>query len=231
MSPTQSAHSTSNQTATDALRIAIFGASGQVGQRLVAESTRRGHRVTAIARRIPDEGTHPQGVETLSRDVLSADDLPQIAADHDIVIAALRPPNGKEPIMVDQTAAVVGAALASGTRFIIVGGAAPLRFPDAPEHSVLTKPGYLPASVVPIATASQQQHDWLKPRLGGLGTLLCPPPMLVAGDRTENYRIGEGTLVVDEAGESSISIEDFAVALLDEAEHPTHSGRVFTVAY
>ncbi|MCA9275605.1 MAG: NAD(P)H-binding protein [Phycisphaerales bacterium] len=227
MTPTQSTH----HTATDTLRIAIFGASGQVGQRLVAESTRRGHRVTAIARRIPDEGTHPEGVKTLSRDVLSAEDLPQIAADHDIVIAALRPPNGKEPVMVDQTAAVVEAALASGTRFIIVGGAAPLRFPDAPEHSVFTKPGFLPESVVPIATASQHQHDWLKSRLGALGTLLCPPPMLVAGERTERYRIGEGTLVVDDAGDSGISIEDFAVALLDEAEHPTHTGRVFTVAY
>jgi len=222
---------TRTQTSTDTLRIAIFGASGQVGRRLVEESTRRGHRVTAIARRSPDAGTLPEGVETRSRDVLSADDLPQIAADHDLVIAALRPPSGKEPVMVDQTAAVVGAALDSGTRFIIVGGAAPLRFPDAPEHSVLTKPGYLPDFIVPIATASQQQHDWLKPRLGALGTLICPPPMLVAGERTEQYRIGEGTLVVDDAGESSISMEDFAVALLDEAEHPTHTGRVFTVAY
>ena len=222
---------TATQTTTDTLKIVIFGATGQVGQRLVQESTRRGHRVTAIARRIPEEGTHPEGVETVSRDVLYADDLEKIIAEHDIVFSALRPPNGKEPVMVDQTAAVVEAALAAGVRFIIVGGAAPLRFPDEPELSVLTKPGFLPSNVVPIANASQQQHDWLKPRLGALGTLLCPPPMLVPGVRSANYRIGDDALVVDDQGNSTISIEDFAVALLDEAEHPTHTGRVFTAAY
>ena len=219
------------QTSTDTLSIAIFGASGQVGQRLVAEGVRRGHRITAIARSTPEPGIHPEGVDHLSRDVLSAGDLDEIIAEHDIVLSALRPPARKEQRMVEMTDRIIDASNRTQTRFVIVGGAAPLITPDAPEHTVLTKPGFLPESSVAIAHASQAQFEAALPRLGSLGTYFCPPAMLVPGVRTGTYRTHRDTLIVDADGNSQISMEDYAVAMFDEIETPTHTGGHFTAAY
>jgi putative NADH-flavin reductase len=211
------------------MKIAVFGAAGEVGRRIVAEAARRGHRVSAVTRAAPTPGAQPLGVTGIQRDVATADDLEALATGHDIVISALRPRDGDEEALVDLTAAVVNAARAAGTRFLVVGGAAPLRLPDRPEHTVLTAPGFLPDAVRPIATACQRQHDWILDRLGRLGAYLCPPAMLTPGQRTGAYRVGDGTLVTNHRGESRISLEDFAVALLDEAERPAHTGRRFTV--
>lgn len=222
---------TPEQTKADPLSIAIFGASGQVGQRLVREGTLRGHRITAITRTAPAPGTHPDGVHHLSRDVLSASDLDKIIAEHDIVLSALRPPAGLESRMVEMTNRIIDASNRTKTRFIIVGGAAPLITPDAPEHTVLTKPNFLPESSVAIAHASQTQFESALPKLGALGTYFCPPAMLVPGERTGTYRTHHDTLVVDANGNSQISMEDYAVALFDEIEKPKHTGGHFTAAY
>ena len=218
-------------TTTRTMKIIVLGASGEVGCRLVAEAASRGHGVSAVSRREPSPGTHDPSVTTVIRDVESAGDLEEVIADHDLVISALRPRDGHEPKLVPLTAAVVLAAQAAGKRFIVVGGAAPLRVPDTPGHTVLTAPGFLPESVVAIATACQQQHDWVVPQLGELGAYLCPPAMLTPGTRTGSYRVGDDALVTDDDGNSHISMEDFAVAAIDEAERASHTGRRFTVGY
>lgn len=219
------------ETRTDTLNIVIFGASGQVGQRLVREGIRRGHRVTAITRTTQNPGTHPEGVNHLNRDALTASDLDEIIAEHDIVLSAMRPPSGLESSMVEMTDRIINASNRTQTRFIIVGGAAPLITPDTPEHTVLTKPGFLPESSVTIAHASQAQFEAALPMLGSLGTYFCPPAMLVPGERTGTYRTHPDTLVVDSDGNSQISMEDYAVAMFDEIESPKHTGRHFTAAY
>ncbi len=218
-------------TTTRTMKIIVFGASGEVGRRLVAEAASRGHRVSAVSRREPSPGTDGRSVATLIRDVESAKDLKEVIADHDLVISALRPRDGLEPKLVPLTAAVVQAAQAAGKRFIVVGGAAALRVPDTQGHTVLTAPGFLPESVVPIATACQRQHDWCLDHLEPHGSYICPPAMLTPGTRVGSYRIGGDMLVVDEQGRSHISMEDFAVAVLDEAEHPQNAGQQFTVGY
>ena len=213
------------------IKIIVFGASGEVGRRLVAEAVRRGHRVTAVSRREPSPTDSQRGIETLIRDVESAEDLEQVIASHDVVISALRPPDGHEAKLLELTTAIVDAANAAHRRFLVVGGAASLRLHSDPDHTVLTSPGFLPASVVPIATACQAQHDWILPHLGKLGTYLCPPAMLTPGERTGSYLTGDDTLVVDSDGDSRVSMEDFAVAALDEIESSHHTGRRFTVGY
>ncbi len=221
-------------TTTKTMKIIVFGASGEVGRRMVAEAAHRGGRggrVTAVSRSEPSPGLHDTAVATLVRDVESARDLTEVIADHDLVISTLRPPDGQEPKLVDLTATIVQAAQAAGKRFIVVGGAAALRLPDSPGHTVLTAPGFLPESSVLIARACQQQHDWCLNHLEPHGSYLCPPAMLTPGTRTGAYRIGGDMLVVDDQGQSHISMEDFAVAVLDEAEHPRHAGRQFTVGY
>lgn len=217
-------------TASKAMRIVVFGGLGDVGRRMVDEGARRGHRMSVVSRRGPGAGEGGgRSVRVIERDVLSADDLDEVVAEHDGVISALRPRDGQEETLVGLTSRVVEAAVSAGRRFVVVGGAACLRLPDDPAHTVLTAPGFLPESVVPIARACQAQHDWVVPRLGELGAYLCPPAMLSAGERTGVYRVGEGTLVTDEEGVSRISMEDFAVAAIDELERPAHAGRRFTV--
>jgi len=211
------------------LSIVIFGAAGDVGKRIVAEATARGHHVTAVVRRErPSSETNP-AVSILVRDVQEATDLTNIAKQHDLVISALRPTDGEEAKLVKLASKVVEASHTSGTRFIVIGGAAPLLIPNSPHHTVLTAPDFLPSAYLPIAKACQELHDWILPELGSIGTHLCPPAMLTPGERTGTYREGENTLIVDSEGNSHISMEDFAVAAIDEAEHPRHAGRRYTV--
>ena len=212
------------------MKIIVFGAAGAVGSRIVAEAAERGHEITAVVRR-RGAGAFDAAVDVLVRDVASADDVVQRIEGHELVISALRPPDGAESLLVPLTRTVVEAAQRASARYIIVGGASVLLAPDAPGHTVLTAPGFLPDEVVPIARACKRQYDWCADRLGRCGTYLCPPAMLSPGSRTGAYRLGDDTLVVEESGQSRISMEDFAVALLDEAEDPKHLGRRFTVGY
>ncbi len=62
-------------------------------------------------------------------------------------------------------------------------------------------------------------------------TFLSPSVLFVASERTGKFRLSDDTLIVDEAGKSSVSFEDFAVALVDELEKPVHIRRRFTVGY
>jgi putative NADH-flavin reductase len=54
--------------------------------------------------------------------------------------------------------------------------------------------------------------------------------MFIAGERTGKFRLGKGQLLSNEKG-SSISFEDYAIALVDELENPAHSRQRFTVGY
>jgi len=62
-------------------------------------------------------------------------------------------------------------------------------------------------------------------------TFLCPPPSIAAGERTGHYRVGKDQLLKNKEGESKISTQDYAVAMLDELEQPQHTRQRFTVAY
>lgn len=210
------------------MKIIVFGAAGQVGTRIVAEAVSRGHEITAVIRRDSQAGRFDPAVRTLVRDV-NTSGLADAIGDHDFVVSALRAPSGEEGAIVALTQAVVEPTLSLGVPFIVVGGAAPLIVPGSGGHTVLTAPGFLPESVVPVARASQAQWDWCATQLEPNGVCLCPPAMLAPGERTGTYRTGHDTLVVDDAGNSHISMEDFAVALLDEAETPNHAGGRFTV--
>ena len=51
------------------------------------------------------------------------------------------------------------------------------------------------------------------------------------GTRTGKYRVGKDHLLIDDKGESRISLEDYAVAMIDEMEQPKHHRERFTVGY
>src|SRR4051812_13739422 len=62
-------------------------------------------------------------------------------------------------------------------------------------------------------------------------SFISPGALLAPGERTGRYRLGGDQLLVAEDGRSHISMEDFAIAILDEAENPKHPRQRFTAAY
>lgn len=213
------------------MHIIIFGANGDVGSRIVNEALRRGHAVTGVVRSKRKLELLPKGVVGHVLDANETDDIEAAIADVGLVVSALRPPSGEEAKLPALTQSILDAARKSKKRVLVVGGAANLLMPDDSGYTVLTAPDFLPESVKPIAAACFAQFracsaaddvDWV---------YFSPPAMLRPGKRTGYYRRGSDTMIVDGAGNSVISMEDFAVAILDESEAPAENVRRLTVAY
>ena len=213
------------------MKIIIFGALGNVGSRVVSEAVNRGHKVSAVIRSAGRAEKLPNGVRVLVADALNIEEIRSVITGHDLVISAIRPPEGQELQLVPITQAILTAADEVRIRTLVVGGAATLTLPNLKDTTVLSAENFLPDSVRPIATACAAQHLAVEQSANSDWAYLSPAAMLVPGVRTGQYRLGRDELVCDEAGNSQISMEDFALVLLDEAEHPKHHQVRFTAAY
>jgi uncharacterized protein len=208
------------------MRITVFGAAGNVGRRVVAEAVTRGHDVTAVVR-------GPRRADDLPATVRAGDaadpaDVASLSRGQDVVITATRPADGRERELVDTTRSLLKGLAGTGVRLLAVGGAATLRTPGG--TTVADAPDF-PAELRPIALACAAQLAVYRAEPAVDWTYLSPPALLEPGARTGRYRLGGDELVVDTAGRSAISLADFAVALLDEAEQPRHRRTRFTVGY
>jgi putative NADH-flavin reductase len=199
------------------MRIALYGANGPIGTAIAAEATRRGHAVTAISRGDNSAVTAAQHVRG---DAGDGTHVASIAAEHDVVVSAIG--FGANP--VDFLTPVLGLVRNVGaTRLVFVGSAGSLRsesglrLVDLPDFPAAWKPAALVlAATLDVLRAAPPELNW---------TFLSPAPLIAPGDRTGAYAIGADT----PAGES-VSIEDYAVALVDELEQPQHERTRFTVA-
>ncbi|MEV0387363.1 NAD(P)H-binding protein [Nonomuraea sp. NPDC050643] len=220
------------------MRITVFGATGAVGGRVVAEAVSRGHEVTAVVRdpaRLPlpavGRGSArlplPHAVVGDASDVA---DVVRLSRGQDLVVSATRPAPGREADLVTTAKALLAGVAETGVRLLLVGGAAGLTVPGGGGRTVVESPGF-PPSWRPIALACNAQFEVCRAEERADWTYLSPPALIEPGERTGRYRLGRDELVVDAAGRSAISMEDFAVALLDEAETPAHRRMRFTVAY
>jgi putative NADH-flavin reductase len=212
------------------MKIAIFGASGMIGQRITQEALARGHQVTALGRS-PEKVTiqHPN-LTVQAANALDPASVAAAVAGHDVVVSSISP-NGQEPqVLVDSAHSLLeGVERAGVRRLIVVGGAGSLEV--APGVQLLDSPDF-PAAWRPGAVAhrdglniyrqSQSSVDW---------TFFSPANIIRPGERTGTYRTASDQLITDEQGESRISAEDYAVALLDEIETPRFARRRFTAAY
>lgn len=212
------------------MKIIVFGARGDVGSRIVAEALARGHDVTAVVRNKAQIETLPPSVTARVADVADTATVAGLMMGHDVAISAIRPPDGQEETLVALTRAVLDAAARSQLRVLLVGGAASLKMPGQNGATVLTAPDFLPEPVVPIARACQAQYELCTAETRVDWSYLSPPAMLTQGERTGRYRLGSDVLLFDHNGDSGISMADFAVAMIDEAETPRHTRARFTVA-
>ncbi|MFG1819890.1 NAD(P)-dependent oxidoreductase [Kribbella sp. NPDC049174] len=203
------------------MRILVFGASGAVGSRVVQEAVARGHQVTPVSRTASPD--YVQG------DASDPDDVARLSQDHDLVISATRPRPGKEGELVEAAKGLLIGLRSSGVRLILVGGAASLIVPGT-ELMLVESPDF-PAELRPIALACNEQFDLVRASADVDWTYVSPPALLEPGSRTGTYRLGIDHLVTAEDGTSFISMEDFAHALVDEAEQAQQVRRRFTVGY
>lgn len=203
------------------MKIALIGATGFIGSRLLAELTARGHAVSAITRN-PEKVAAATGVTALKGDVFDRDGLASVLAGHDAVISAVH-------FTASDPAVLLAAVKQSGVkRYLVVGGAGSLEV--APGKRLFDTPEF-PAIYLAEAKKGGAFLDLLKGESKLDWTFLSPSALIQPGERTGKFRLGGDQLLVDAQGKSAISAEDYAIALVDELEKPAHSRRRFTVGY
>ncbi|MFD3560926.1 NAD(P)-dependent oxidoreductase [Streptomyces sp. NPDC058686] len=210
------------------MRIAVIGAAGMVGSRVVTEAVNRGHELVAVFRS-KRPADLPPGVTALQGDATDPHAMSRLFDGVDAIVAATRPVPGYEHTAAPTTTALLDAAAAARTRILVVGGAGPLRNPRSPHLLVLDSPEYVPQQWRTIAAASTAQLDACRAHPADW-IYLSPPAVLEPGHRTGKYRRGTTTLITGADGGSRIAAEDLAVAVLDELESPSED-RHFTVGY
>jgi putative NADH-flavin reductase len=212
------------------MRIVVFGGNGRLGRRVVEEALARGHLVTVVARRPEGARVPGDSVIVVQGDATDPERVAEVSVGHDAAVSTVGPRPEDPPDLLASVARGLLAGLSrSGVRRLVVaGGAGSLEV--APGQRLLDTPDF-PSSWRPIALAhaaalevyrtAQSDVEW---------SYASPAALLQPGERTGRYRLGGDQLLVDEHGNSSISMEDFAIALLDEVEHPRHARRRFSVA-
>ena len=212
------------------MRIVVFGAGGNVGRRIVAEAINRGHEVTAVLRNPARATELPAGVATCIGDAANARDVAELSARQDLVISATRPAPGNERDLVSTAEALLEGVKLTGARLLLVGGAGSLVAADT-GRAIVDDQRYVSPAWRQIAVACCDQLAVCRAETDANWTYVSPPATLQPGERTGRYRLGGDNLLVAGDGTSLISMEDLAVALLDEAEEPKHRRARFTVAY
>jgi len=203
------------------MNIALIGITGRVGSRIADELLRRGHQVTGIARDPADVVPQP-GLVARQGDATDPATLAPLLAGHDAVISAARfVSTDAKPLL----AAVRSAAV---PRLLVVGGAGSLRV--APGVMLIDTPEF-PDAYKPEARAGVVFLDTLRRETALDWTFLSPSALFEPGERTGVFRIGDDELLADSEGKSWISMEDYAIALVDELESPRHVRHRFTVGY
>jgi len=213
------------------MRITIFGAAGELGSRILSEALERGHDVTAVVRNTDQFHKLPSGAVPVAGDASNSGEVAKLTMGQDLAISAIRPPTGQEQLLVPITKAILNGVAETGVRVLIAGGAASLHMPGQGALTVLTTPGFLPDSVVDIARACFEQHALCRAETIANWTYFSPPAMLHPGERRGGFQMGRDELLYDTEGNSAISMEDFAVVFLNEAEHPKHERTRLTAAY
>ncbi len=212
------------------MNIALIGATGFIGSALLKEALSRGHQVTALVSRPERLATHPQ-LRARKIDVQDTAALAQALAGHDAVLSAFS--GHAQADVLDYYLKGIHSVIAATKearvpRLLVVGGAGSLEV--APGKQLLDTPEF-PVAYKGTAEGARQALNLLRGEPALDWTMLSPSAVIAPGERTGRYRLGGDQLLVGADGKSHISVEDYAVAFLDETETPAHSRRRFTVGY
>jgi putative NADH-flavin reductase len=221
------------------MKIALIGASGFVGKAIAQELVNRGHVVTAISRHPGLDGTGEGGtsgrIVGVQGDVFDVDKMAGLLKGHDAVVSAYNPGWTNPEIYADSmrgSKAIQEAVKKSGVkRLVVIGGAGSLYI--RPGVQLVDTPQF-PAEYKAGATAARDYLDEIRKEKDLEWTFFSPAILMnhdTAGVRRGHYRLGLENPVFDEKGVSLLSVEDLAMAIVDELEHPKHIKQRFTAAY
>ncbi|MBD2716610.1 NAD(P)-dependent oxidoreductase [Microvirga sp. STR05] len=216
------------------MKIALIGATGFVGSRILAEALQRGHHVTALVRDPAKLTQTSDHLTVVTGDVTRVDETARQLAGHDVVINAFSAgwtnPNLYHDFL-EGARAIEAATVQSGVaRLVAIGGAGSLYING---QQLVDSPDF-PADIKPGAQAARDYHNELKSNDTLDWTFLSPAIEMHPGidtGRTGHYRLGTESPVFNAEGRSILSGEDLAVVVLDEVEQPKHSRQRFTAAY
>jgi putative NADH-flavin reductase len=217
------------------MKIALIGATGFVGKAVLEEAESRGHDIIAISRNPENVAVKNGHVKAVKADVLNASEVKKAVEGVDAVISAYNPgwtnPNIHDEFLQGAQAIQEGVKQSGVKRLLVVGGAGSLYVADGVQ--LIDTPQF-PAEYKAGASAAKKYLDILKKENELDWTFLSPAIELHQGNgqvRTGKYRSGLENPVFNEQGRSIISVEDMAIAIVDEIENPKHIKQRFTVAY
>jgi len=201
--------------------IALLGGTGNIGSRILDEALARKHKVTAITRD-PRKLSARDGMTVRAGSTTDAPTLTELLKGHDAVVVSVKW-NENDVRRVIDTIRKSGVKRA----VFVIGAGSLLRADGRRHYDHMAEKGVQPPTSLPALKAYDEIRtvddlDW---------TAISPPASIAAGQRTGKFRLGLDQLVEDAKGESRISREDFAVAILDEIEKPRHVRKRFTAAY
>jgi putative NADH-flavin reductase len=214
------------------MKVALIGATGFVGTAVLNEALNRGYDVTAIARDPKKVNVASDKLTLVAADVYDADKLADVLKGNDAVVntfnAGWANPDLYNDFIKGSEAIQQATKLAGVKRLLVVGGAgslyaAPgLQLVDTPQFPEEWKTGATAARDYLNTIKKEEELDW---------TFLSPAINLHPGTRTGKFRLGTDEPVFDADGKSEISVEDMAVAILDELENNQFVKRRFTLGY
>jgi len=216
------------------MRLVLFGANGSAGSCIAQEALSRGHQVSAVVRDSSRFTMRHEHLTVVVGNVCDPVSVAEIVKGHDAVISAAGPGAAiandptQAPMVVQAAHALIeGLKQAGVCRLIVVGGAGSLEV--APGVQLVDTPNfpeqYRPASLAhreSLKVFQQSDLDW---------TFFSPAAEFESDERRGVFQIGGNQLLMDAAGRSRISVQDFAIALLDEVENPQFIHRQMTAAY
>jgi hypothetical protein len=212
------------------MKIAIIGATGFIGSKLLSEALSRNHQVHALVSR-PEKLAVQPNLTPVQTDVLDQAQLAEQLQGFDAVISAFsgHAQGDIYSYYVEGIHSIIAAAKqAKVPRLLVVGGAGSLEV--APGVELISTPDF-PAMYKPSAEGAREALKLLRQETDLNWTMLSPSAVIAPGERTGQFRLGGDQLLVDAEGNSHISVEDFAVAMLDELEQGAHPRARFTVGY
>jgi uncharacterized protein len=226
-----SASAAATEHEEDEMKVALLGATGFVGSALLKEALDRGHVVTAIVPD-PEKLEEREGLTAKAGDVYDTASLATLIRGNEAIISAFNP-GWKNPNLYDDqvrgTASIIAAIKKAGIKRVLwVGGAGGLevtpgvRFVDSPDMPLWVKPGALATINALDQLRKEPELEW---------SYLSPSAELTPEQHTGKFRLGNDQLLVDATGQSKISVQDYAVAMIDELERPTHVRQRFTAGY
>lgn len=214
------------------MKIAIIGATGLVGTRVVKEALQRGYEVKAIARKPENLEVTDGKLQKVTADVFNIDALAEVIKGSDAVVSTYNAgwanPNLYDDFIKGSEAIQQAAKQAGVKRLLVVGGAGSLEI--EPGKQLVDSPEF-PADWKKGATAARDYLNILKKEQDLEWTFLSPAINLHPGERTGQFRLGTDNPVFNEQGQSEITVEDLAVAIINELENNSYIKKRFTAAY